>query len=229
MRLRSLLTLALAAGVAAPLAAQDTRPGVAVLPFDNGGSYGQDAEDFRALEIGLQQMLITELGVNPNIRSVDRSRIKASLAERDLATSGRVDAQIAARLGKMVGARYVVAGSFVDFYGDFRLDARIIDVETSEIIKTEKVRDKRENLYDLVVSLASQITRGVNLTPLPRQAMEQRQRRNVPAEAVRLYTKALLYEDRGQTARAVELFNQAKQVYPQYTEVDEALKRIGRG
>lgn len=229
MRWRSLLTLALAAGAATPLAAQETRPLVAVLPFDNGGSYGQDAEDFRALEIGLQQMLITELGVNPNIRAVDRSRIKASLAKQDLATSGRVDTQTAARLGKIVGARYVVAGSFVDFYGDFRLDARIIDVETSEVITTEKVRDKRENLYALVVSLAGPITRGVNVPPLPRQAMEQRQRRNVPAEAVRLYTKALLYEDRGQTARAADLFHQAKQVYPQYTEVDEALKRIGRG
>lgn len=226
---RSLCTLALGLGLAAPMAAQDTRPGVAVLPFENGGSYGQDREDFEALEIGLQQMMITEFGANSNIRAVDRSRIRELLAEQDLATSGRVDAQTAARLGKLVGARYVVAGSFVDFYGDFRIDARIVDVETSEIIKTEKVREKRENLYDMVVSLANQITRGVNLPPLSRQAMEQRQQRDIPQEAVNLYTKALLYQDRGNTERAVELFQQAKQVYPQYTEVDEALKHIGRG
>ena len=29
--------------------AQDTRPGIAVLPFENGGSYGQDKENFDAL------------------------------------------------------------------------------------------------------------------------------------------------------------------------------------
>ncbi len=29
---------------------QDTRPGIAVFPFNNGGSYGQGKEDFDALE-----------------------------------------------------------------------------------------------------------------------------------------------------------------------------------
>lgn len=229
MRWRSTWALALGVGLAAPLGAQDTRPGVAVFPIENGGSYGQDAEDFQALEVGLQQMLITEFGTNANIRSVDRTRMRELLAEQDLGAGDRVDPATAARLGRIVGARYVVLGGFVDFYGDFRIDARVVDVETSEIIKTEKVRDKRENLYTLVVTLSNQITRGLNLPPLPRQAMEQRQRREIPTEAVRLYTKALLYSDRGQTDRAVELFNQAKAVYPQYTEVDEALKQIGRG
>jgi len=32
-------------------AAQDTRPGVGILSFENGGSYGQDAEDFAGLVI----------------------------------------------------------------------------------------------------------------------------------------------------------------------------------
>ena len=42
-------------------AAQDTRPGIAVLPFENGGSYGQDKENFEALEKGIAGMLISEL------------------------------------------------------------------------------------------------------------------------------------------------------------------------
>jgi hypothetical protein len=29
------------------------------MPFDNGGSYGLESEDFAAFEVGLQQMLIT--------------------------------------------------------------------------------------------------------------------------------------------------------------------------
>ena len=40
--------------------------------------------------------------------------------------------------------------------------------------------------------------------------MEQRQNRtnDIPAEAVRLYTKGLLYADRGDTERATQLFSQ---------------------
>lgn len=231
MRWRCIAGMALALGVAAPtlLAAQDTRPGIAVMPFENGGSYGQDREDFEALEVGLQQMLITEFGVNPNLRTVDRSRIKDLLAEQDLGASGRVDANTAARVGKLVGARYMVLGGFVDFYGDMRLDARIVNVETGEIVKTEKVRDKRENLYDMVVGLAGQITRGVNLPALSRQAMQQREDREIPTEAVKLYTRALLYADRGDTQKAVELFNQVTREFPQYTEAQEALRQYSRG
>jgi hypothetical protein len=40
---------------------QDTRPGIAVFPFTNGGSYGQGKEDFDALERGIAGMMISEL------------------------------------------------------------------------------------------------------------------------------------------------------------------------
>jgi hypothetical protein len=140
-----------------------------------------------------------------------------------------VDANTAAKLGKLVGARYVVLGGFIDFYGDFRIDARIVNVETSELVKVVQVKDKREKLYSLVVSLANDITKGVNLPALPRQAMEQRESRQIPTEAVQLYSRALLYADRGDTQRAAELFNRAIQVFPEYTEAQEGLRQLKQG
>ena len=56
-------------------AAQDTRPGIAVLPFENGGSYGKDKEDFDALRKGLAGTLIYELAQNPAVRLVDAARL----------------------------------------------------------------------------------------------------------------------------------------------------------
>ena len=230
MRWRSVWALALAAGLAAPVAqGQDSRPGIAVLPFENGGSYGQDKENFDALQVGLQQMLITEFAQNPQLRIVERGRIRDLLAEQDLGAGGRVDANTAAKLGKIVGARYVVLGGFIDFYGDFRMDARIVNVETTELLKVVKVQDKRDKLYTLVVSLANNLTRGVNLPALPRQAMEQRQSREVPTEALTLYSRALLYTDRGNNERAIELYNRAIEVFPEYTEAKEALRQLRQG
>jgi curli biogenesis system outer membrane secretion channel CsgG len=231
MRWRSLIGLALAIGVTsfpvAILNAQgDTRPGIAVLPFENGGSYGQAKENFEALGIGFQQMLTTELAQNPAFRVVDRSQIKQLLAEQDLGAQGRVDANTAAKLGKVVGAKYVVLGGFVDFYGDMRLDARIVNVETSEILKTVSGRDKRENLYASVTKLAADVTKGVNLPALPRQAMEQRENRKVPTEAVTYYSRALLYADRGNKEKAAELFKQAISVFPEYSEAKQGLQQL---
>ncbi len=59
-------TLALAVGIMAPPVAQgqDTRPGIGVWIFQNGRSYGQEAEDFEAPRVALQQILMTELARN---------------------------------------------------------------------------------------------------------------------------------------------------------------------
>ena len=145
-----------------------------------------------------------------------------------MAAQGRVDANTASKIGKIVGARYMVMGGFMDIGGDFRLDARIVSVETSEIVKTEKITGKREQIYNLVTNLAAQITKGVNLPALPRQAMEMRENRKVPTEAVTYYSRALLYADRGNKEKAAELFNKAIQVFPEYSEAKQGLQQLSQ-
>jgi len=229
MRWRSIFAVALALGVAAPAAVQaqnDTRPGVGIMPFENGGSFGQDAEDFEALAIGLQQLVMTELAINTDLRIVTRSQLDQLLSEQDLGASGRVDASTTARIGRLVGARYMVMGGFVDLYGEMTITSRLVDTETGELIKAEKVTDNRQNIYAMVVELADQITRGADMPALSSQVMNQRLEREIPQEAVRLYTRAMLYEQRGNTERAVELYTQVTREYPQYTEAQQALNQI---
>jgi curli biogenesis system outer membrane secretion channel CsgG len=226
---RTLIAFSAVAAIAtqAPAAAQDTRPGVGVLSFENGGSYGLDSEDYDAFEVGLQQMLITELAVNSELRLVDRSRIQEVLAEIDLGASGKVDANTAARIGKIVGARYMIMGGFIDWYSDFRFDARIVDVETSEIIQAKFVRGKREDMFEMVVELADEVTRGAELQPLSKNLIDERKDIELSEEAVRMYTKGLIYQDRGDNERAVELFSQVAREFPEYTPAQEALRQIG--
>ena len=221
---------------AAPLAAQgapaqpDTRPGMAVLPFENGGSFGRDREDFDALRGGIAAVLIDELAQNPAVRMVDRAVTNQIINEQNLARDGRVDAGTAARIGKLVGARYMVTGSFIDAYGDFRVTARIIDVETSEIIKVvsndESMRDRRQ-MYKIFQNVAQKLMAGVNLPALPRQVAQAAQSRNIPTEALTFYSRALLYEDRGDKPKAAEYYRRATDAYPGYTQAEEGLRRVG--
>ncbi len=119
---RTTLALALAVGIMTPPAAQgqDTRPGIGVWVFENGGSYGQEAEDFEALRVGLQLILMTELARTPAIRVVERSR----------------------------------------------LNALIVDCETTEIVKATGLQEPREQLYQLIVDLTSRLTSDVSLPAL---------------------------------------------------------------
>ena len=207
----------------------DARPGLAVFPFTNGGSFGPDKEDLAMLEVGIQQMLLTELAQNPNLRIVERSMLRAILDEQGLVTSGQVDPRTAAQIGRLVGARYVVTGAFMDLYGTFRLDGRIVDVETGEILKTEEVRDRRQNIYQLLVDLAGRITQGVSLPPLEVAMVAERRARAIPAEAVTLFSRAQVYQDGGRHEQAIELYRQISERFPEMTEAREALRQLEGG
>ena len=224
-----LLWLVMLAVLPPALAAQDTRPGIAVLPFENGGSYGQDKENFEALQRGIPAMLISELSHNPGARLVDREQIQRVLDEQNLGRDGRVDAGTAAKVGKLVGARYMVMGTFTDFYGKFRVDARIVDVETSEILKVvtnDPKMQKREELFRIIQSVAEKLMAETKLPPLSAEQRSQSRARDIPTEALTYYSRALLYQDRGDTEKAVEYYNKAIAAFPDYAEAKEGLKRV---
>jgi TolB-like protein len=227
--LTAVLTLVLVAGtLPAPAMAQDSRPGVAVLPFENGGSYGRDREDLEALRRGIAGILISELATRPAIRLVDRAETQRLLDEQNLAASGRVDAATAARVGRLVGARYMIAGTFLDLYGDFRIDARLIDVETGEIVNVVRsdpsLKDRRQ-LYAMIQSVAERIATEARF-PAAGADAGTRSAREIPTEAVTFYSRALLYEDRGDRAKATEFYERALQLFPAFTEATEGLRKV---
>jgi len=232
MRSRSmlaLLALAAAAGFGAPAVAQqaqDTRSGVAVFEFENGGSMGlKDPMDFEGLQRGFAGMLISELSANTAWRVVEREQIQKLTDEQNLGASGRVDPQTAAKVGKLVGAKYAVTGSFIDNMGTWRVDIRLVNVETSEIMKTESATAPQDKLFGIISDVAQRLMKDVNLPPLPKDVATQRMSRQVPTEALTFYSRALLYHDRGEKDKAVEMYQRAIAAFPDYTEAKDGLKR----
>src|SRR5437762_1644910 len=114
----------------------------------------------------------------------------------------------------------------IDCYGDFRLEARLVNVETSEIVKVESDRMQRDHLFDIIRTVAARLMKDTNLPPLPRQASDQRTNRQIPTEALTFYSKALLFQDRGQKDKAAEMYQRALAVFPEYTEAQQGLQRM---
>jgi len=212
-----------AAAVVTPAWSQDARPAFAVLPFANGGSYGQDKEIFAALERGIPATLIAELGRNPSLRVVERTETQRLLGQTDRDPLGRVDAATAARIGQQVGARYAVMGTFIDYYGKFRIDARIVDVASGEILKVVQAGPAdRQELYGLVRQIADGVVTHAGIPT----SQDAGRARSVPTEALTAFSRALLYHDRGDTARAAEFYQQALSLLPDYPEAREGLSKI---
>jgi TolB-like protein len=212
-----------------PEGQQDDRPGVAVWPFANGGSFGSDPWDYTSLEVGLQQMLITELAQNSELRLINRSRIREIIEELELGQTEYVAPGTTAQVGQLVGAKYMVVGSFVDANGTMRLDARVDNVETSEILNETagKVQDDRENLLSMVVELGVKIVESVDLPPLPSEVVDERKSLGLTAETARTYFMALRRDDAGDLDEARQLYRRVVSEAPKYTPARVRLEQLG--
>src|SRR5205085_3884165 len=122
----------------------------------------------------------------PGVRVVERTQLQQLLQEQNLGREGRVDPQTLARIGRLIGARYMVTGTLFDNRGDVRVDTRIFDVETGEILRTQSVRGRINDLFDMVPRLSQQLMHDVNLPPLDRRAEADFRQQNPapPTQAV---------------------------------------------
>ena len=209
----------------------DTRPGIAVLPFDVTQLPPTDLAG-SGLNFGLQHMLLSELDGNPTLRIVERRVLNEVMQEFDLHGRGNVDGQTAAELGRIVFARYMVGTSYFDDRGEVRLDARVIDVETTEVIQTARVRG-REQVFDLITRLAEAVTEVIDLPPLPEGVREARSEEQVPpaeaGEALRLLSLAIASEEYGDVDQAIEYLSNAIDRWPNYSEAVELRTKLLEG
>jgi TolB-like protein len=226
MRVATIAALMTAAVITAPLDAQQV---VAVLPFENTGSYGQDKENFDALEVGLPAMLGASLAGHPGIRVVERAALRAAMEQGQVSTTRRIDAASATQVAKAAGARYVVTGSFADFYGKFRINARVVDGQSGEIVKVVSNEDPklqdRAQLSAILQLVSDRIVQAIGLPP----GLAADARRQVPTDALTDYSRGLLFEARGDRAKAAEAFQRALTAYPDYPEAREGLQRTKGG
>jgi TolB-like protein len=210
-----------------PLSAQAGPVVVAVLPFEDRGSYGQDKEVFRALELGIPATLESELRGHPGLRVVERSQVAQARPKQPVARSGQLDAATAAKVAKQLGARYAVTGSFADFYGKFRLDARVVDAESGQILKVvsndDPRRQDRADLYRIIQMVAHRVLEVTSPDALRPGADSEGA--VVPTEAITQFSLGLLYETQGNKSQAAEHYQRALSTHPNYPDAQEGLRR----
>ena len=215
--------------VARPAMAQGGNARFAVLAFENTGSYGQDKEVFEALELGLAAMIARAIDRHPGADVVQQARLGEVMRKLDLGPAQRVDAASAAQIGLGTGARYTITGSFADFYGKFRINARLVNAESGEIVKVvsnddPKLQD-RTQLAAMVQAVAEKITSAAGLARYPTGSAPPA----IPTDAITAYSRGLLHESRGERAKATEFYQSALAAFPGFEEAAAALERVRGG
>jgi TolB-like protein len=181
------------------------KPTLAILLFDYTGK-DQALEPLRE---GLAQMLISDFSAAPQVRVVERVRLKALLEEQKLGQSGKVDAASASRLGKLLGARFLVLGSFFDLKTVLRIDARVVEVETGRIVKSVGANGPAEDFWTLEKDLAQKLGEVLEsaLPAFSRPPMSAPPAR-VKSKTVATYGRALAALDAGRKGEAKALLTQ---------------------
>jgi len=159
----------LALGMAGSAVAQGSkRPTVAVMDFDYGTvCTGYSGCWWGAYDIGkgMADQVVDELVNDGAFRVIERKKLDTVLAEQDFANSDRADPSAAkmAKVGKVLGVRYIISGSITKFGGEEKkygaggfgggkigglglkkaktevaLTARMIDATTGEIMLSAK-------------------------------------------------------------------------------------------
>src|SRR5437868_10497306 len=238
-----------AAFLAAPAlaVAQANTPVVAVLYFDNN-SFGKDRGDYDGLGKGIADLLINDMASNPAMRVVERDRIQSILQEQALVQSKTIDARTAVRIGKLLGAQYMITGGFMsDSKGTLLVTSRVISVETGAITNPVKLQSKGDDVIGLIAQLSTKLNSELKLPAPPRQTGQADVKKPAspgvnPANAKQagnaakpqkldvktalLYSKALDEQDSGHSRKAAELYRAVLQKFPDFGPAQQNLAKV---
>jgi tetratricopeptide (TPR) repeat protein len=192
---------------------------VAILEFENTSS----SDELSRLDRALQSMLTTDLSVSRDLQLIERARLNQVRAEIDLVETGYLDAATAAKLGKGVGAKAILTGSFWVRDDDIRIDARLVHVETGQVILAEEISGKAKEFAALEKQLAGKVLEatGIRLSAFEKASLSKPHTKNLLA-ATR-YGEALHAEDEGDLRKARASSKSAVELDPSF-ELAKALQ-----
>jgi len=188
---------------------------ISVLYFENTS----EAEEYHWLCKGLADMLITDLNGLAGIKLVERESLEKVLTEQALSLSGMTDQASAITVGKLLSADQLIYGSYIINDEQLRIDLKLVEVETSEIIHGFGIIGEIDDLFDLTTNLAAQIIQHLNISEelVPKAA----ETRSIGAMA-QFYT-GLDHLDNQRFEEAKNAFNQARELDPLYYRAQEGL------
>jgi eukaryotic-like serine/threonine-protein kinase len=163
------------------------RRSIAVLsPQDLAGQ-----PEFAWLSTALAETLTTELGASPEIRTVSGENVALIHRELSLPASTSLTAKTLEDLHRNLACDLVLIGSYLPLNGQIRLDVKLIDTSTGEIIAAVSQTEKEQNLLDLVAKTGSLLRTKLGIGQLKTEPNDLRVSVSSNREAMRLYFDGL--------------------------------------
>ena len=204
----------------------DARPGpntVGILYFDNQTR----RPELDPLQKGLTVMLITDLSKIDTIQVVERTRLQALVDEVALGESGLVDASSAPRVGRLLGAAYLVGGRLLPEQPDnIRIDSDLLRVAPLDTIGNPSSTGAFEELLRLEKEIAFEIVRLLGLELSPEQKRELQKPLTTDLRALMFWFQGIGLSDQQDYARAADAYQRAIRSDPAFQPATAALNEL---
>jgi len=197
---------------------------VAVLYFNNKTEYTR--LDF--LRKGLALMLITDLSKINDIRVIERVRLQALVEELGLGVSGLVASGTAPRVGKLLGAEYIIGGDFIKGTFDaFHIKSNILEIPVGEVFGISVIEGLLKELFRMEKDLLFEIIKYLKKVKLtPEEEEELRKPLSTDVEALFSLFKGIESSDRGNYGKASTFYEKALKRDPGLRPAKSALQEL---
>ncbi len=208
----------------AALTLKPTDNAVAVLYFHN--QTGQADLDF--LQMGMAIMLITDLAKVQGVQVVERARLQALVQELKLGGSGLVTSESAPRVGRLLGARYLVGGDLNNAPSkNIAIDSNLLSVPKGSALGNpsssgpfaEMLRLEKEILFEIIRLLRIELTEA--------QKEELRKPFTSDIKALMFLVRGIQSSDRGAYDEAAAFYRKALQIDPNLAPARSASDELG--
>mgnify|MGYP006286514841 CR=1 FL=1 len=195
---------------------------LAVMDFSNNSITRRD--DYQGLSKGLPAIMINTLTGGTDLQVIERERIEWLLNELKLQKqSGKVDQSTAVRTGKLLGANAVVFGSFIATEGQMSITARVVKVETGEVLFGDQVRGEPDNFFGLIEELSQKVTKSINVE-MEETKLGSEQTKSL--DAMMAYSDGLSLLEAGKYREAQQKFRKAVDYDKNFAKARKKMKSL---
>ncbi len=185
---------------------------IAIIDFKNRSI--DKKEQYDPMERGFADLTINRLSNSINLKVVERERIQWILDEIKLQDQYNMEGAV--RMGKQLGVQTVLMGSFIIVKNEIWLGARLVKVETSEILFTDEIKGKLDDFFELVDGLSNKIAEKIDVVLKKQEDVGEVVPEAPSLDAVMAYSIGLSFLEKEDYKNAYAKFQEALKFDPNY-------------
>lgn len=188
---------------------------VAVLRFNNVTKSPED----EWLGVGIAETVTADLKNVDGITVIGREVIYEALRRWKAENQTDFDEKFATRVGREVGARWIIGGGYQRLGEMLRITARAVEVTTGEVLKAVKIDGRMSEVFELQDKIVYELSRKFDLDSSELKGVTMRETEVIEAyEACTRARMELFSGSRGGLNDAIQLLEKAIGLDPNYAQ-----------